>query len=149
MYKIIAIFDSLKHFEIPIKEYQKRLWKDLEIIQLTPSKKDSVDEIKKDETKRLIKSLEKEKWCKILLEIGGKTSSTENFLKFLETKKQNFWKIIFIIGWVHWLYPEMKQHIQDTFSLSLLTFPHNLALLNLLEQIYRIESIKSGKKYHY
>jgi hypothetical protein len=38
MYKIIIISDSNKHFEIPIKEYEKRLGKNLEIIKLKPQK---------------------------------------------------------------------------------------------------------------
>lgn len=149
MYKIIAIYDSLKHFEIPIKEYEKRLWKSLKIMQLKPSKKDSIEEIKKDETSKLIEALEKEKGCTILLDIWGKTCSTQNFLEFLQTKQRDASNITFVIGGVYGFTPELKKHVSDTFSLSLLTFPHNLALLNLLEQIYRIEAIKSGKKYHY
>lgn len=149
MYKIIAIYDSLKHFEIPIKEYEKRLGKNLKIVQLKPSKKDTVEEIKKDETLRLIEALSKEKGCKVLLDIGGQNCTTENFLKFLETKQQTYGNITFVIGGVFGFTSDLKKHVNESFSLSLLTFPHNLALLNLLEQIYRIESIKSGKSYHY
>ena len=149
MYKIIAIYDSLKHFEIPIKEYEKRLGKNLKIIQLKPSKKDSVEEIKRDETQKLIEALEKEKGYKVLLDIWGKNCTTENFLKFLETKQRSSGNITFVIGGVYGFTPDLREKVTDSFSLSLLTFPHNLALLNLLEQIYRIEAIKSGKNYHY
>lgn len=149
MYTIIAIYDSLKHFEVPIKEYQKRAWKDLHIVSLKPSKKGSIEEIKREETKSLVEILSKKKGYKILLDIGGTEYSTLDFFEFIKKKKQNNGNIIFIIGGVYWYTPELYEYIDFKFSLSPLTFPHNLALLTLLEQLYRIEAIDSGKQYHY
>lgn len=61
MIKIIAIVDSLKQYEIPILEFQKRLGKKVEFTKLKPSKKDSKSEVIKDETQKLFEVLEKEK----------------------------------------------------------------------------------------
>jgi 23S rRNA pseudoU1915 N3-methylase RlmH len=101
MYKIIGIFDSLKHFEGAIKEYEKRLSKNIEIIKLKPSKKDNSEEIKREETKKIIEVLHHENGYKILLDIQGKSFYTEELKKLIEEKKQTFSNIIFIIGGVH------------------------------------------------
>lgn len=150
MIKIITICDSFKHFEEPIKEYKKRLWRKVEILKLKPSKKDNIDEVIKEETKTIIEKLSKINAFKIVLSISWKTFSTQEFLNFVEYKFQNFPEIIFIIWWPYWLdYKELKKHIDFEISFSPMTFPHIEALLILLEQLYRIETIKQGKTYHY
>lgn len=150
MIKILTICDSFKHFSEAIKEYEKRLWKKIEIIKLKPSKKDSLDEIKREETILIKNYLEKENWFKIILSIDWKTFSTESFLELIEAKKQTFSSIVFVIWWPFWLnYEELKSYIDLEISLSLMTFPHIEALLVLLEQLYRIDTIKQGKSYHY
>lgn len=58
MYKIIIVSDSHKHFKEPIAEYKKRLGKSMDIIELKPSKKDTVDLVKTEDTKNIIKQLE-------------------------------------------------------------------------------------------
>ena len=150
MIKILTICDSFKHFEEPVKEYKKRLWKKVEIIKLKPSKKDTVDEIIKEETKAIIDKLTNISAFKIVLSIEGKAFSTTEFMNFLEYKFQNNWEIVFVIGWPYWLnYAELKKHIDFEISFSPMTFPHIEALVILLEQLYRVDSIKYWKSYHY
>ena len=150
MYKIIFFADSYKHFEISIKEYEKRLWKSIEIIKLKPSKKKDEISIIEDETNILNEKLKDLSWYKILLYITWEIFSTEKLFKIIEAKKQNFWNIVFIIGWAYWVNIEkLKDKIDLKFSFSPLTFPHSLAYLILLEQIYRIEMIKKWSSYHH
>jgi 23S rRNA pseudoU1915 N3-methylase RlmH len=59
--KIIIFSDSFKHFEDAIKEYEKRLYKEIEIIKLKPSKRKEEQEIISEETNILREKLEKEK----------------------------------------------------------------------------------------
>ncbi|MFO7545317.1 MAG: 23S rRNA (pseudouridine(1915)-N(3))-methyltransferase RlmH [Trueperaceae bacterium] len=42
----------------------------------------------------------------------------------------------------------VRERAEETWSLSPLTFPHDLARLVLLEQLYRIETLRSGHPYH-
>ena len=57
-------------------------------------------------------------------------------------------KINFLIGGTDGIPPEIKEKSHLLLSLSPLTFPHELARLILLEQIYRAISITNNSPYH-
>ena len=149
MIKIIIICDTFKHFEAPIKEYENRLWKEIEIIKLKPSKKKEIQEIIKEETQVLNQKLEFLKGFKILLYINWKEFSTEKLSEYIESKKQNYSDIIFIIWWAYWVEESFVKNVDLLLSFSPMTFPHSMAFLILLEQIYRINMIKKGSGYHH
>ena len=147
---IYIVSDNNKHFDTPIQEYQKRLWKKVQLKIIKPSKKDSVLEIIADETAWMIKLLEKLSGYKMLLSIWGKQFDSINFWKIIEQKQTIVWDVYFIIGWAYGLdETKISNYIDAKFSLSAMTFPHGLALLVLYEQIYRGECIKIWKKYHH
>jgi 23S rRNA (pseudouridine1915-N3)-methyltransferase len=82
---------------------------------------------------------------KILLSKSGEQYSTEELGKFLWYEKT-----VFIIWWPYGLDEDSLLKIGvKRISFGKITLPHWLAKLTLLEQIYRIETIESGKKYHY
>lgn len=150
MYKLIIFSDTYKHFDEAIKEYEKRLWKELEIVKLKPSKRKNQWEIIEEETDVLKEKLEKIKGYKILLYIEGKVLSTHELHLLVEKNKQHFWDIIFIIWGAYWVNIDKISHLIDfKLSFSPMTFPHSLAYLILLEQIYRIEMIKKWSWYHH
>ena len=57
-------------------------------------------------------------------------------------------KINFLIGDTDGIPPDIKEKSNLLLSLSPLTFPHELARLILLEQIYRAISITNNSPYH-
>ena len=150
MIKIISFVDSFKHYEEPIKEFQKRLWKQVQFVKLKPSKRKESKEIIKDESNNLLKILEKTKWYKVLLYIDSKELDTLEFAKMIESKQMQYSDIVFIIGWAYWVdYNIIKKEIDFKLSLSPMTFPHSQAIMMLFEQVYRASCIKKGIKYHH
>jgi 23S rRNA pseudoU1915 N3-methylase RlmH len=69
MIYIYIISDNNKHFETPIKEYQKRLAKKVQLKVIKPSKKDSISEVVSGETETMLQLLKKQSGYKMLLSI--------------------------------------------------------------------------------
>jgi len=80
-----------------------------------------------------------------LSEEGKQFNSIELTSLLLNFKNK---KIIFLIGDADGISSDVKKQSDLLLSLSRLTFPHELARLILLEQIYRAFSISSNSPYH-
>ena len=80
-----------------------------------------------------------------LSEEGKQFNSIELTSLLLNFKNK---KIIFLIGDADGISSDVKNQSDLLLSLSRLTFPHELARLILLEQIYRALSISSNSPYH-
>lgn len=85
----------------------------------------------------------------VTLCIEGKLFSSEDTAKLLaDTALSGCSEIVFIIGGSYGLSDNVKQRSDVRLSMSKMTFPHRLARIMLLEQIYRGFKINAGEKYH-
>ncbi|MEY8258748.1 23S rRNA (pseudouridine(1915)-N(3))-methyltransferase RlmH [Oscillospiraceae bacterium 50-60] len=85
----------------------------------------------------------------IALCVEGRMQSSEELAQLMETwagrgEKQ----LVFLIGGSFGLHESVKAEARVKLSMSPMTFPHHLARVMLLEQIYRAYQINAGTKYH-
>ena len=85
----------------------------------------------------------------IALCVEGKLCSSEELAAFLsESAVRGGSHVVFLIGSSFGLHPSLKAMAAKRLSLSPMTFPHHLARVMVLEQIYRAYQINSGSRYH-
>jgi len=81
--------------------------------------------------------------------IEGQMRSSEEMAKLLaDWGNQGEKCVVFLIGGSNGLHPSLKAEARARLSMSPMTFPHHLARVMLLEQIYRGYQILEGSKYH-
>lgn len=99
------------------------------------------------ESERLLASLEKlaPDACFLLAEEGRALTSRQLAGQFEATAGGH---LAFVIGGAYGMSPELKQKGR-LLSLSPMTFPHEMARVILLEQMYRALSILAGSGYHH
>ena len=134
-----------------INEYKKRLQKfvNIEEIELKDeSNKLDTELVKSLETKKIINYLNDGSY-KILLDIGGVMSTSEELAKKID-EIGTFGKssISFIIGGSCGVADEIYKYVDYRLSFSKMTFPHQLMKGILLEQVYRSYTILNNIKYH-
>ncbi len=94
----------------------------------------------------LLRRLERERNSRVIaLAEEGVEYTSVAFARHLDTIQC---KVVFIIGGPDGLAPEVKQRADELWSLSKLTFTHEMARFLLLEQLFRAENILHGGHYH-
>lgn len=79
----------------------------------------------------------------------GKTLSSEAFAeKLKEVKLSGKSSACFLIGSSFGMSQRVKDRADFKLSMGPMTFPHHLARIMVLEQLYRAEAIQAGSKYH-
>ena len=85
-------------------------------------------------------------------EVGGATIGTYSspeLAEFVQTFQNSGGKhLVFLIGGSYGLHPSIKAEAKLRLSMSPMTFPHHLARVMVLEQIYRTFKINEGSSYH-
>ena len=137
-YKIIAIGKiKRKWIQEGIEMYLKRL-PGLEVKEI----KDNTQSKEEHTIKELIS---KNEILVTLNENGQSFTSKQLATKLLNSHNQN---ITFVIGGASGLSPSLSSYASWQLSLSPLTFPHEIARLLLIEQLYRAKTIIQGGPYH-
>ena len=81
--------------------------------------------------------------------IEGKLHSSEELAEVVGRWEQSAYKhLVFVIGGSCGMHESIKKEAWVRLSMSPMTFPHHLARVMLLEQIYRACKIREGSGYH-
>lgn len=92
--------------------------------------------------------LPKGAWLCVLTPEGKMISSEEFARKLQDLKLSGKSSACFLIGSSFGIAQRIKDAADFCLSMSPMTFPHHLARIMFLEQLYRAESIQNGSKYH-
>ncbi|MCF2665123.1 23S rRNA (pseudouridine(1915)-N(3))-methyltransferase RlmH [Oscillibacter valericigenes] len=81
--------------------------------------------------------------------VEGKLRSSEDLARLMaDSASWGGSHVVFLIGGSFGLHPSVKALAAEKLSMSPMTFPHHLARVMLLEQVYRAYQINAGSKYH-
>lgn len=145
-----------KFWKDAVKEYEKRLsgYCKLEILELAeqrlpdkPSESQITSALQKEA--ELIRAKIPQGSAVIAMCIEGKTMSSEDLAdKISEFTLNGVSRLTILIGGSCGMDNELKKQASLRLSMSPMTFPHHLARVMVLEQIYRALNIQAGGKYH-
>ncbi|GAA4728866.1 23S rRNA (pseudouridine(1915)-N(3))-methyltransferase RlmH [Flavisolibacter ginsenosidimutans] len=98
----------------------------------------------------LVLNLLKEGDYLVALDERGKDFTSEDLAKFIQQRANESTKnLVFLIGGAYGLDEKVLKAAKQQWSLSKLTFPHQLVRLILAEQVYRACTILQNEKYHH
>ena len=100
------------------------------------------------EAEAIRKAIPKGAWLCVLTPEGKLQSSQELADTLKAVKNSGKSSACFLIGSSFGMDESIKSQADCRLSMSKMTFPHHLARVMVLEQLYRAESIQAGSKYH-
>lgn len=100
------------------------------------------------EAEQIMQKIPKGAWFCVLTPEGKLLSSEALADKMSQIKSAGKSSACFLIGSSFGIADSVKNAADFKLSMSPMTFPHHLARIMVLEQLYRAEAIQSGSKYH-
>ena len=137
-------------------EYEKRMkgycqFRILELPEVRLPEDPSPAEISaalEKEADSILQKIPKGAWFCVLTPEGTMLSSEKLAEKMRQVKLSGKSSCCFLIGSSFGMSPRLKELSDFKLSMSPMTFPHHLARVMVLEQLYRAEAIQAGSKYH-
>jgi 23S rRNA (pseudouridine1915-N3)-methyltransferase len=141
------IKDGVEDFTKRISKYYPVEW------MIIPPIKNGVSlsekELKKKEAEIILKQIQKDD-CLVALDERGKQFTSEKLAEFIQLRaNESIKNLVFLIGGAFGIDEIVLNKADHKWSLSQLTFPHQLVRLILAEQLYRACSILRNEKYHH
>jgi len=98
--------------------------------------------------KELLSILQKTAGTIVLLDENGSVMNSREFAAYVEKELHTIQDMTFVIGDAEGFPPEVRAINADMLALSEMTFPHELARVLFIEQLYRAQTILDGHPYH-
>ena len=145
-----------KFYTAAAAEYEKRLkgycqFKILELPEVRLPEDPSPAEISaglEKEAELIFSKIPKGAWFCTLTPEGKVISSEALAAKMKDVKLSGKSSACFLIGSSFGMSLRVKEKADFRLSMGPMTFPHHLARIMVLEQLYRAEAIQAGSKYH-
>jgi 23S rRNA (pseudouridine1915-N3)-methyltransferase len=99
-----------------------------------------------NDTKKILEASDKS--FRVGLIINGKQMTSPELAAFLTARALDGREVSFIIGGPEGLPQAVQDSVDFKWSMSELTFPHDLAMVVLVETLYRASTINAGVPYH-
>ena len=100
------------------------------------------------EAEEVFSKMPKGAWFCVFTPEGKELSSEAFAQKLAQVKLSGKSSLCFLIGSSFGMAPRVKERADFRLSMSPMTFPHHLARIMVLEQLYRAEAIQAGSRYH-
>lgn len=141
------ISTGLRDFTERIGRYLLIEWRIISSLKNTANLSEKT--LKSKEAALILKSLKKDDYV-IALDERGKMLTSTGLASMIHTKaNESTRQLVFLIGGAYGLGEEVIKRANFVWSLSSLTFPHQLVRLILAEQVYRACTIIKNEKYHH
>ena len=155
--KFICVGKMREKFYIDaFEEYRKRLqaYCRLELVEITeqrlndrPAEKEITAALER-EGQEILKTVPADAYL-VALCVEGKQMPSEGMAELIAARENSGKpKLCFVIGGSFGLSPTVKARADKKLSMSRMTFPHHLARVMLIEQVYRGFKINEGSQYH-
>lgn len=136
-----------------IDEYIKRIkrYVPFEVVIIPDNKgsrKNDFKKVKLQEGKQILQKMKPGDHV-ILLDERGHTYTSEKFASHLSALEGRTGSVVFVIGGAYGFSEELYKRANEEFSLSRMTFSHQMVRLLFTEQLYRAYSILNGEPYHH
>lgn len=142
-----ALKAAIEGFFKRISHYFPVEWKIIHSPKMKPGWPEK--ELKLKEAALILQHIKKEDYLVALDEKGSMLSSTQ-LASWMQTRaNESVKQLVFLIGGAYGLDESVLRRANFVWSLSVLTFPHQLVRLILSEQIYRACTIIKNEKYHH
>lgn len=128
-------------------EYLKRLKGEIVVREIAAPKSLPPGAAQKAEAELLLKAIPPKSFV-VLLDERGKDLSSREFAAKLESWLTQRDGLAFIIGGADGVTDGVRARADFTLGLGRATWPHRLARVMLLEQLYRAQQINAGHPYH-
>lgn len=136
-----------KYWREAAEEYQKRLSRYDKIEILEVNDEPEGPQAMKKEGESMLARLRPDDYV-VALCIEGKMLDSVALAGLLRERAMYGGRTVFVIGGSLGLHESVTARAQQRLSMSPMTFPHQLARVMLLEQLYRAHKINAGERYH-
>jgi 23S rRNA (pseudouridine1915-N3)-methyltransferase len=144
--RIPYLREGIEDFLLRLRRYQPVEVKIVRSERLT--RDDQAVRVVSKESERVASAVPNNSHLVVLDRLGSQMSSVSLARWWKRLENQGCRRLCFAVGGVLGFTDELRSQAQTLFSLSKMTFTHEMSRLILLEQLYRACTIMRGEKYH-